>query len=339
MVKFACQWVEKYNIINLLKSKKLGKIKLGGKAVAKNTQKQVNADKNVKQENKLTKEVKQNTNLTKEVKVDNGLTQEEQIILKQHKAMSAANRKLIKKQKQAFRYKKIVYRLKSRLPSNASRIYYPFRKKEIDKLLGKRPKQKSTARHTSKRRKNMAIALLLLLLIVSVVGVGTYFIYQSLTSHHSNRVPSGEVIFVNSDSMTVPIENARLNKDIEKPVIIKNKTTTAVYVRFKVEITDEDGEPATGDLEQLDIRYTYDMNKWYLDSAENYLYYKGWVLRDAELQPITHFQIYSANANENYWVGRTIGIKFTVEVEQTRDSGEDRPPHWSKGWHNVMNRH
>lgn len=306
----------------------MGKIKIGGSAVPKQTQKQVKVE-----QEKIKKQDK-NQVISKEVT----LTQDEQLRLKRHKAMCSANRKLIKKQKEAFRYDRVVYRLKSRLPTNASRIYYPFRKKDIDKLRGKNPK-KSTARHSSKRKKNLVIALLLLIAIVGVVGVGTYFIYQSLTSHEANRVVTGEVIFVNSESISVPVENARLNTDIEKPVIIKNKTNTALYVRFKVEITDAEGNPAEGDLLQLDIRYTYDVSKWYLDTSENYLYYKGYVLRDQVIQPITHFQVYTNNANENYWAGKTIGIKFTAEVEQTRDKGEDKPPHWSKGWHNIINRH
>ena len=312
--------MEKYNIIILLKNKNLVKIRVGGKAVAKNTQKQIKVEQNTQPQQV-------------------GLTAEEQIKLDKHYALRAANYKLIKRAKKPFRYERIVYRLKSRLPINATRILYPYKKKELEDLKSRAPKKRARAKRASNRKKNMIIALLLLIFIVGAVGVGTYFIYQSITNKETNRVITGEVVFVNSTEISIPVENARLNKDIEKPVIIKNETNAAMYVRFKIEITDEEGNPAEGDLEQLDIRYTYDMGKWYLDSSQNYLYYKGMVLRGQQIQPITHFQIYSVNANENYWAGRTIGIKFTAEVEQTRESGEDRPPHWSKGWHNIMERH
>lgn len=292
------------------------------------------------QEIKKQVKVKEQKNQVKaeDIKQQINLTPEEQVVLNKHIAKIIAIRKLIKKQKKAFRYERIVFRLKARLPINASRTYYPFRKKDVDELRVKVPKKAVKSRRSARRSKNMAIALLLLLLIVGALGFGSYYIYKMITDTETNRVVTGEVVFVNESSINVPVENARLNKNIEKPVIIKNKVNAPIFVRFKAEITAADGKPATGDLEELEIRYVYDMSKWYFDSSENYLYYKGALPRDTELQPITHFQIYSVNSNENKWVGRTVGVKFTVEVEQTSGNGKDAPNHWSSGWKNIMDR-
>lgn len=263
--------------------------------------------------------------------------EEKRLKLERHRNMILANRNQIRKKCDPFRYDKNVYRLKSRLPMSAPRILYPFKKKELDELRSKGRRKRHRAKKRSK--KNMLVALLLLLLIVCVVGVGTFFIYQVLTNKESNRVVKGDVIFVNEDSINVPIENARLNKDIDKLVRIRNETNASMYVRFKVDITDEFGKPATGKLLELSVRYSYDMSQWYFDSGENYLYYKGALNAKAEAEPITKFQIYTVNQNENEWAGKKIGVKFTVEIEEKYGSHHHReqlPVGWSSGWKNIV---
>ena len=266
------------------------------------------------------------------------LSEEEIIRYNEHVDMMDVNIRLLKKarrKKKPFRYAKKVERLKCRLPIESARTLYPFKKKEIDRIRVLAFEMPDAEDDGKKKSKKSTILILGIALLV-ILGVGGYFLYNMFGNKTGADPITGDVLIVNADSLSVPIDNARLNQDIEKKVTVRNATNGAMYLRFAIQILDETGGLPTGKMSELGIKYTFNTQEWYLDAQDNYLYYKGVVPKTTDLEPITHFQITSQDYNEDYWAEKGLQLKFVVDMYEATGVDGVMPPGWPDEWVNII---
>ena len=229
-------------------------------------------------------------------------------------------------------------RMRRRLPANASRSIYFDRKGEITNLRSRYSGKDSDFGAGAARRRNVVTTTIIVLLILAILGVGTYLTYYYLIRDEAQQSQdiTGDIVFVGEDtSVLAPFDNVVVNGDIHKNVSVQNATTGNMYVRFYIELSNEDGTAFLGDL---GIGYTYDSSKWYLDTTQNYLYYLGTLAINEQVDIISAFRVTSENADNNEWAGESLGISFTVQFEQSLSVSPDSlvEKGWSQDWANNM---
>ena len=187
------------------------------------------------------------------------------------------------------------------------------------------------------KKKRLLSTLVLIFIIFTGLATLTYFTYYFLTKGDNVITDiTGDIEFLNESTvLSSPITGVRLNKDIEKQISIRNATTGAMYVRFYITLENLDGTSLDGDLS---ILYNYDPNYWYLDTTQNFLYYKGEIGTNKTIDILSTFQVTSTDLNENRWGGQSLNIKFSADIIQVALNSPQSLVNygWSQGWANTF---
>jgi len=187
------------------------------------------------------------------------------------------------------------------------------------------------------KKKRLFSTLVLIFIIFTGLATLTYFTYYFLTKGDNVITEiTGDIEFLNeSNVLSSPITGVRLNQDIEKQVTVRNATTGAMYVRFYITLENLDGTSLGGDLS---ILYNYDPNYWYLDTAQNFLYYKGELGVNKTVDILSTFQVTSTDLNENRWAGQSLNINFSADIIQVSSNSPQSLVNygWSQGWANTF---